>query len=199
VLRDSWQGDLELPPGLGKSAEQYLRDLQTQLERVHDYAHEHATIAQEKYAKAYNKHSRPKSFEVDDEVIVLYPDSTNKLRSRWQIGKIVDVRSKSSYLVSLPDGAVRHVHVNKLRPMHKLTNNVGVNLPDAPNSDGESQAAINSVVLEQDTEFGDVHTVPIELSNTLPSQRIEPAAIAHLTATQQNQLLSVLDQFPECF
>jgi len=52
VLRDTWQGDMELPPGLGKSAEQYLHDLQTQLERTHDYVHEHAKVAQEKYAKA---------------------------------------------------------------------------------------------------------------------------------------------------
>jgi hypothetical protein len=80
VLRDSWQGDIELPVGLGKSAEQYLHDLHAQLKRVHKYAGEHASVAQERYAKAYNKHARPKSFEVDEEVIVLYPDSTNKLR-----------------------------------------------------------------------------------------------------------------------
>jgi len=64
-----------------------------------------------------------------------------------------------------------------------------VSLQDNPNIDGEPQASINSVVLEQDIDFGDVQTVPLEISNVLPSQRIEPAAIAHLTVAQQNQLL----------
>ena len=57
VLHDLWQGDMELPLGLDKSAEQYLYDLQTQLECVHDYASEHVKVAQERHAKAYNKHS----------------------------------------------------------------------------------------------------------------------------------------------
>ena len=100
ILRDLWRGDSVLPTTLGKSAGQYLSDLQTQLERVHQYADEHAKVAQDRYAKAYNKHARYKKFEVDDEVIVVYPDSTNKLRARWQIEKIVDVRSNRVILLA---------------------------------------------------------------------------------------------------
>ena len=195
VLRDSWQGDIELPVGLGKSAEQYLHDLHAQLKRVHEYAGEHASVAQERYAKAYNKHARPKSFEVDEEVIVLYPDSTNKLRSRWQIGIIVDVRSNSSYLVKLPDGSVRQIHVNKLRPFHKSSKVV----KEVTDSGDVLGVSVNSVILEQDSEFGSVYTVPVEPSLSLPSQRIDPSHIAHLTRSQQVQLLAVLDRFPECF
>ena len=194
VLRDSWRGDLVLPDTLGKLAGQYLSDLQTQLERVHQYADEHAKVAQDRYAKAYNKHARYKNFEVDDEVIVLFPDSSNKLRSRWQIGKIVDVRSNSSYLVSLPDGSVRHVHINKLRPLHGHRSACEV-----LDTKGTSIASVSAVILDQDSEFGRVYTVPVEQSDRRPSEQIDPSSVSHLSHLQRDRLLAVLDKFPERF
>ena len=44
-----------------------------------------------------------------------------------------------------------------------------------------------------------LYTVPVDLSCQLPSQRIEPSSVAHLTNTQRDLLLAVLDKFRDCF
>jgi len=111
-------------------------------------------------------------------VIVLHPDSTNKLYSRWQIGTVAEVLSPNSYLVDMPDGARRNLHANKMRPCAALA---------------------QYAVLDRDREFGRVLALPIANNDELPSQRIDRGRIAHLTPEQQAELLQLLDEFPECF
>ena len=115
MLKETWSGERELPRDFSKSEIQYMQELKQNLEKARDYADEHATIAQERYVEHYNKKAKDKSFDVGDRVIVLHPDSTNKLYSRWQIGTVAEVLSPCSYLVDMPDGARRHLHASKLR------------------------------------------------------------------------------------
>jgi hypothetical protein len=62
-----------------------------------------------------------------------------------------------------------------------------------------------AIVYEKDCDFGEVCVVepPIDSMDhavsELPSSKIDPSAISHLSARQREQLLRVLDQFPECF
>jgi len=93
-----------------------------------------------------------------------------------KIRKIVDVRSKSSYLVSLPDGSVRHEHINKLRPLHGQRSVVEVT-----DIEGSSTASVSAVILDQDLEFGRACTVPVEQSDRRPSEQIDPSSVSHLT------------------
>jgi hypothetical protein len=176
VLKETWSGERELPPNLNKTEVQYMKELKNNLEIAREYASEHAAIAQEKYVTHYNKNAVDKSFSVDDRVVVLHPDSTNKLYSRWQIGTVSEVLSPYSYLVDMPDGARRHLHANKLRPC---------------------TARAQSVILDRDREFGRVLALPMSNSDMLPSQRINQTVISHLTRDQQVELLQVLDTFPE--
>jgi len=48
---------------------------------VHDYHESHAKSEQQRYLSKYNEKTRDKHFQVGDQVIVLIPDSTNKLIS----------------------------------------------------------------------------------------------------------------------
>ena len=178
LVKEAWEGKCDLPPNLGKDDAKYLEELRLNLVTAHSYAEQHAKNAQSKYAEYYNRWSKEKSFEVGDKVVVLYPDSTHKLRSQWQTGKVVEVRSPSSYLVDMPNGAKMQVHVNKLRPF---------------------VAKSNAVMYEVDAEFGDVWSLPVDGERDEPSCEIDRAKLSHLDDEQQTQLLLLLDNYADCF
>ena len=102
----------------GKSAVEYLRDVQQKLEVAAEYASSHAEVEQERYRKYQNLRSADKHFEVGQQVLVLVliPDTTDsKLFSKCKgPATVVAVRSPYSYEVNL-DGNVRHYHANHLR------------------------------------------------------------------------------------
>jgi len=62
-----------------------------------------------------------------------------------------------------------------------------------------------AVIYEHDLDFGSVNVVdfavqrPDRSSKLPPSQKIDSAKLAHLSARQREKLLSVLDAFPDCF
>ena len=83
ILKDTWTGELTVPPDFGKIAEQYMQDLKEFLEIAKLYASEHAEKAQLDFANRYNVRARSKEFRLGDQVMVLMPDSAQKLYSRW--------------------------------------------------------------------------------------------------------------------
>ena len=60
-----------------------------------------------------------------------------------------------------------------------------------------------ALVYENDTDFGQLNVIPSTLSQpctvVLPSEKIDPASLSHLSRDQQLELLKVLDRYPECF
>ena len=60
-----------------------------------------------------------------------------------------------------------------------------------------------AVITDQDGDFGDIHTFNVAENATgtdkLPSEKIDKSQLAHLSPAEQHQLLSVLDEYPECF
>jgi len=113
----------QLPQTVGKSVSEFLAELQTQIQEIHDYADDHADVEQQRYTDQYNKRAVDKHFQVGQQVIVLITDSTNKFLSRWQgPGTVVSVKTPYSYLVELEQGQCRWLHANKLRPYHARVN-----------------------------------------------------------------------------
>jgi hypothetical protein len=178
VLCESWTGDRSLPATLHKSDIEYMTELKQHLSIVRAQADVHAETAQAAYVSSYNKRACDKSFEIGEKVIVLFADSTSKLKSWWQTGIIIDVFDEYSYLVELPNGSCKQIHANHLRPF---------------------TVRVNSVIVVQDTDFGDiVPTLPYELSQ-LPSSALNRDILSHLSEVEQQQLLSLLDEFAVCF
>ncbi|GFU90368.1 retrovirus-related Pol polyprotein from transposon 17.6 [Trichonephila clavipes] len=71
--------------------------------------------------------SSVKNFSIGEQVVLLIPDSSNKIYARWTgPGEIIQHHPPHSYKVKLSDGTVRHVHVNKIRKYHPRTLAVGV-------------------------------------------------------------------------
>lgn len=208
VLKESWNGEVDLPLDLGKNVTEFMRDLQDKLQVAHEYAKSHCDRAQERYTAHYNLRSKDKHFTVGEQVLILSPDSTaSKVYSRWKgPGTIVQVRSPYSYLVEL-DGARHHVHANKLRKFHLRVDEV-IYEPIVVEEELNCQSVsvdTCSIIYERDVDFGPVSVVeppitgPDKRSELLPSQKIDPAKLAHLTEQQRCELLAVLDTFPECF
>jgi len=58
-------------------------DLQAKLKEIHNLANQHITQKQQRYVDHYNKKAVDKHFSVGQHVMVLIPDTTKKMVSRW--------------------------------------------------------------------------------------------------------------------
>jgi len=182
ILKESWIGYRDNNRDTSKPVDKYISDLEIDMRNAERYAQEHANIAQQKYAKYYNAHTKDKSFQIGDQVVVLEKDSTHKTFARWKQGKIVRVRSPYSYDVEMPDGTQRQLHANKIRKLVVRTQHVGV-------------------INDQDADFGPVEYAPVDdvIQNTRPSEKVDRAQLDHLSEDQQEALLAVIDDFQDVF
>ena len=203
VLKENWCGQRDVPLSLGKTTAEYLEELKENLRIANSYAESHTQREQQRHISRYNLRSREKSFALGEKVLILIPDSTSsKVFSRWRgPGTIVEVNSPHSYIVEL-DGTRRHLHADKLRKYHLQVDEIVCNSYtcfNMPNECSVNQCA--SVIYEHDRDFGDAEVFDTvkDNDNLLPSQKIDPKKIAHLSEEQKQELLAVLDKFPECF
>ena len=118
---------------------------------------------------------------------MLIPDSTSsKTFSRW-IGPAVvkDKLSNRSYLVDI-NGAVKHIHAEKLRKYHIQVNDV---ICDTVTT-GHEQTRINhcAVIYDEDSDFGSVDVIidtdQYQQPELLPSQRIDLDTLTSIGRTQ---------------
>ena len=202
VLKESWVGHRDFPLSLGKTAEDYLADLRQSLEVARSYADTHLQKAQRQYISRYNLRSREKSFTVGEQVLVLIPNTTaSKVFSRWQGPyTVTEVKSPHSYMVDV-NGVSRHLHADKLRKYHVQVTEVSCDACTYDLVAAENALSHCAIVYEQDQDFGEVEVLntsdkPDEL---LPSQKIAPEKLAHLSEKQQSELLTILDKFPDVF
>jgi hypothetical protein len=202
VLKESWEGARDVPFSVGKNADAYLRDLQSRLETVKQFAESHNASAQQKYTCRYNMRARDKQFAVGDQVLLLTPESTaSRTFSRWRgPAVVVEVCSSHSYVVEL-DGVRHHVHANRLKQFFVSVSSVAF----CPDFDTINNCVVDgcSVISDLDEDFGDINTFHTAGNaagaEKLPSQRIDKAQLTHLSPSQQRELLSLLDDYPECF
>ena len=97
----------------------------------------------------------------------------------------MNFKAPHTCLVELERGQQRWLHANKLRPY-----NVQV-----------TTALVNNcaIVNEADEDFGTLTVVDRETKCDLPSSRVNPEKLAHLSDTQKQQFVSLLDEFADVF
>ncbi|GBM35420.1 Retrovirus-related Pol polyprotein from transposon opus [Araneus ventricosus] len=157
----------------------YMEKLKKQLEDTAKKAKLISTIQQEKMAHHYNLRSTKKIFNPGDNVIVLIPDSKNKLLARWQGPCTIESRrNEHSFVVKMPDASVRHVHQNKMREFVASSGSV-------------------NVIFEGEEEFGDVESTPLIEDSFC--QEIKSITSSDLSATQRNELETMLKEFEPLF
>jgi len=198
VLKDTWTGAEDPPLNLGKSVTDYLKDLRERFAIAEQYASEHADVKQTQYAHHYNLRSREKQFDINEQVLVLTPDSTaSKTFSKWRgPGIIVSKKSPHSYLVEIDNTRI-HVHANKLRKFHHRVQEVTCEVPVYT-----AVSCDTAVIYEKDTDFGDIvvpEPKPFSADLRLPSEKIDDAKLNHLQSWQKEELLTLLDKYSDCF
>ncbi|GFW24720.1 retrovirus-related Pol polyprotein from transposon 17.6 [Trichonephila clavipes] len=134
------------------------------MEKAAESASLTAAQKQKAYGDYFNKRSSVKNFSIGEQVVLLIPDSSNKIYARWTgPGEIIQHHPPHSYKVKLPDGTVRHVHVNKIRKYHPRALAVGV-------------------IFEDDHEFGEIHPTP-NLSRSTSERVLHEINLNHLKET----------------
>ncbi|GFX72939.1 retrovirus-related Pol polyprotein from transposon 17.6 [Trichonephila clavipes] len=81
ILKSIWTGDTLLPLNMKGSVESYLKKLKEKLEVATHIAKLTSDVQQGSYAKYYNRQKKHREF-APDQVLVLIPDSMNKLYAR---------------------------------------------------------------------------------------------------------------------
>jgi transposase InsO family protein len=182
ILKNAWTGDNSGVQICTKTVPQYLKDLKVRLERAAEQAQLTAQVQQERMAHYYNLRSSCKKYKEGDRVVVLIPDSTNKLYARWQgPAKIVREVRPHSFLVEMEDGSVKHVHQNKIREF--IVRASAVNL-----------------ILEGDEEFGEVDSLPAPVRTRGDYKEVIEGIInPSLTREQGEAMRQVLENFEGLF
>ena len=203
ILQKVWMGDIAVPPNLSSSIVQYMQELRDRLAAAKQYADNHLQHEQSRWVNRYNLRSRDKQFVEGESVMILTPDSTSsRLWSRWRApAKIISKQSDYSYLVEY-NGSRLVMHANKLRPYKVRVDAVQCNSLMFVNESECVDTGVNtcSVIYDEDVDFGPVKVVePSTRNEPLPSTKIDPARLAHLTEQQRIELLAVLDKYPQVF
>src|SRR5664279_601234 len=180
-----------------------MQELRDRLAAAKQYADNHLQHEQSRWVNRYNLRSRDKQFAEGESVMILTPDSTSsRLWSRWRApAKIISKQSDYSYLVEY-NGSRLVMHANKLRPYKVRVDAVHCNSLMFVNESECVDTGVNtcSVIYDEDVDFGPVKVIePSTHKEPLPSTKIDPARLAHLTEQQRIELLAVLDKYPQVF
>ena len=221
ILRDTWLGFRNLPVSLGKRTEDFLKEVKTGLDAAIEYAGENTRLAQQRYVHQHNLRTRPKKFTVGQLCLILQPDNTSsRMFARWKgPAKVVEVKWPDSYAVEL-DGKRYHLHANHLRPYNIQVDHITCSIAEMFNITDECDDLVRSVidrdcfdvaidycsvVYDRDTDFGEIGEIDPVVSRgqrtdaARPSQKITADELTHLSSTQREELLRLLDEFTSCF
>lgn len=116
VLRDLWSNnvtDVERP------LFQYVLELRDKLTECCELAAKNAEISISKYKSYFDLKSQDRHLNVNDEVLVLLPDVSNKLLVSWKGPfTIVEKKSKLNYVIN-ENGTHKLYHINLLKKYHR--------------------------------------------------------------------------------
>jgi hypothetical protein len=82
ILRELWTAEIINPEV--KSTYEYVFDLRNRLEDTCKMAQIELTKSSDRYRTHFDKRAKPRSFNVNDMVLLLLPSANDKLRMRWQ-------------------------------------------------------------------------------------------------------------------
>ena len=113
VLRDLWEQ--QHMPQDQRSSFQYVIELQEKLEECAKIAAQNAKISVERYKSYFDTKTQDRQFAPGNEVLVLLPDSTNKLLMSWKGPfRVLERKSRVTYLID-DNGSPKLYHANLLK------------------------------------------------------------------------------------
>ncbi|XP_055936891.1 uncharacterized protein LOC129966488 [Argiope bruennichi] len=181
ILKSTWTGKFNNVQLNSTSVSKYLENLKSKLEKAAEQAKLVSAVQQENAAYYHNLRSSNRVYKVGDQVIVLIPDSTNKLFARWQgPATIVEKRNPHSFSVKMSDGSTKHIHQNKLK--HYIASSNSIN-----------------VIFEEEKEFGHVETLPTATKESKFFEILDNLEIKHLDNSQLETLKNLIVKFKHIF
>ena len=111
--------DLWVKPELNEelwSSYEYVIELHDRLEDTAQLTMENSKIKTQMYKNYFDKYSVKRTFRQGDEIILLLPDSTNKLLTSWQGPySIISVKYNLNYVINVDENH-KLFQVNLLNP-----------------------------------------------------------------------------------
>ena len=104
------------------SVSQYLSNLKSQLEKIHEFAQSNLSISQNAMKTTFDKDTKARKFKVGDHVLVYFPVSTAPLTHKFSGPyTITKCMNNNNYVINTPDRrkSSQLVHVNLLKEYHQ--------------------------------------------------------------------------------
>ena len=176
VLKETWEASKKST----ESVVSYVLTIQEKLTKMSELASENLARAQSTQKKWYDRNARERKLQVEDNVLVLLPSSTNKLLAKWQgpypVKKVI---SPVTYEVDMFDHKKRRrvFHINMLRKWNTPT--------------------VQNLWAEEETERGGDTTDDIPLWKDSEDSMKEVVLDEQLNEEQQQDLCQLTAEFTE--
>ena len=210
ILKDLWTDDVQEPEV--RTTYQYILDLRQRLEDTLEVARKELEKSASRYKKHYDRKSKLRKFESNDDVLILLPTDGNKLLMQWKGPfKVVDKVGKYDYKVYV-NGKVKVFHANLLKKYvsrEEETEKKYVNDRDGSVSEIQTQGlleivcagvidcGVESIEDSQANEPGNedelLELPDFEGKETVADVRINP----NLSETQTEEVRNLLKEFTD--
>lgn len=193
ALEELWTGGAEPEK---RVTYEYVVDLRNRLEETCKLAQENLVQAQRKYKHHYDKKTRPRKFEVGEQVLVLLPLENNKFLLQWK-GPYEVVARVGALDYKVQEGTkVKIYHVNLLKRYHQRENS------ECPKQLGsavivhEGVDEMDSVTrLPEDNDILDLNPSPKETDSTPRDVTVSE----HLSSPQKEEVQDLLHKYQDIF
>lgn len=147
VLREDWTEDR----GTAVPVATYVVEMRERLAEMTQLVAKHANKSQQRQKQHYDKNARSQSFEVGDQVLVLLPMKTNRLKLQWTGPyKITKRVGTVDYEVEMPGRRQERkvYHINLMKKWHDMTSHSQAVLLAAGSESEEDAVGPSSTDLE---------------------------------------------------
>ena len=154
ILKDLWTDDVPEPEV--RTTYQYVLDLKDRLEMVSEIARKELEKSSSRYKHYYDRKTRDRHFEVNDQVLIILPTDGNKLLMQWKGPyRVKEKLGRCDYRLDV-DGKIKPFHANLLKKYVSRDRADTSGSIDVSNVRQNAQGLIDVVcigVVEEETEL----------------------------------------------
>ena len=190
ILRELWMDEAQEEDV--KTTYQYVIDLRERLEETCSLAQKELEKASTRYRKYYDTKAKDRQFKVNDKVLLLLPESHNKLLMKWKGPfDVVERLGKMDYRIKHHDGKIKTYHANLLKE-YKVRDVI-----DQTNV-GNKTHIISTCVVENDFSDAVERHPEIELPVLESTETWTDCHIpSELTEQQKGEVREVLEKYDD--
>ena len=209
ILKDLWTDEVKQPEV--STTYQYVLELRQRLEDTLEVARKELEKSASRYKMYYDRKTRPRTFQVGDEVLLLLPTEESKLLMQWQGPyKVVDKIGRCDYRIEVK-GKVKPFHANLLKKYVSRVEAGAVTIQAKVSSIFEVEAqglcemAFAGIIdssIDEDAEIGEGSSVNddelLEVPDFKGNECIEDVKVnPELSEKQKKEIREILNEFQD--